>query len=85
MRIAPAIELSAREQDVSGRLVHRSTGEQRLAERAGSYGQVAAAGRGLGAVDGGGKESPRLQFEPLHHRSSGGCTALRLAGISTPE
>ena len=34
MRIAPAIELSARQQEVLERLVRRRTGEQRLAERA---------------------------------------------------
>ena len=34
MRIAPAIELSARQQDVLERLLRRTTGEQRLAERA---------------------------------------------------
>jgi len=34
MRIAPAIELSARQQEVLERLVRRSTGEQRLAQRA---------------------------------------------------
>ena len=34
MRIAPAIELSARQQDVLERLVRRSTVEQRLARRA---------------------------------------------------
>ena len=34
MRIVPTIELSARQQDVLGRLVRRTTGEQRLAQRA---------------------------------------------------
>lgn len=34
MRIAPTIELSARQRDVLERLVRRTTGEQRLAQRA---------------------------------------------------
>ncbi|MFC1525508.1 helix-turn-helix domain-containing protein [Candidatus Latescibacterota bacterium] len=47
MRVAPAIELSTRQQEVLERLVRRSTGEQRLAERARIILACAQGGRNL--------------------------------------
>jgi putative transposase len=51
MRVAPTIELSARQQEVLERLVRRSTGEQRLAERARIILACAPGGRNLDVAE----------------------------------